>query len=78
MKIKNIGQLVSRVNEALGEFCEEFAYQRKDLAKLGRAPARNRFFKYDSTSDRDWAINEGGGTEIQFHLYFRDNVCGYR
>jgi hypothetical protein len=77
MKIKNIGQLVSRVNEALGEFCEEFAYQRKDLAKLGRAPARNRFFKYDSTSDRDWAINEGGGTEIQFHLYFRDNVCGY-
>ena len=77
MKIKNLSQLVSKVNDALGDFCREFAERRKVLAKLGRSPARDRLFEYDSNSDRDWAINQGGGTEIQFHLFLRPDSWGY-
>ena len=77
MRIKSTKQLVAKVNEALGDFCWEFAERRKMLAKLGRAPARDRLFEYDPTSGRDWAINQGGGTEIQFHLFFGQASCGY-
>ena len=77
MKIKDLSQLVSKVNDALGDFCWEFAERRKVLAKLGRAPARDRLFEYDPDSGRDWAINQGGGTEIQFHLFFRPDSWGY-
>ena len=77
MKISNTKELVDLVNSSLGDFCQTFAYRRKELARLGRAPARDRLFEYDENSDRDWAINQGGGTEIQFHLFVRDNMCGY-
>ena len=77
MKIENTEQLVREVNEALGDFCRQFAEQRKQLARLGRSPAKDRLFEYDSTTGRDWAINAGGGTEVQYHIFFRDNCCGY-
>ncbi len=77
MKIRDLNQLVSKVNDALGDFCREFAERRKALAKLGRAPARDRLFEYDPDSGRDWAINQGGGTEVQFHLFFRPDSWGY-
>jgi MoxR-like ATPase len=69
MKFKNIGDLVSQVNTSLGEFCNEFGLKRKELAGLGKVPKRGILFKYEDEK-RDWAINEGGGTEVQYHLAF--------
>jgi len=74
--IDTLKSLVNKVNTDLGTFCSEFSYKRKELAKLGKAPNRNFLFKYTDDS-RNWAINEGGGTEIQFHLNLRDNEVGY-
>ncbi len=69
MEFKNIGDLVNQVNIALGDFCNEFGRMRKEIAGLGKVPTRGVLFKYIDTS-RDWAINEGGGTEIQYHIGF--------
>lgn len=76
MKFTSFETLIDRINEDLGDFKSKFAYKRKELADLGKAPNRNVLFKY-TDSDRDWAINEGGGTEIQYHLFYRDNTIGY-
>lgn len=72
MKFKNIGDLVNRVNTSLGEFCNEFGLKRKELAGLGKVPRRGILFKYEDEK-RDWAINEGGGTEVQYHLAFNED-----
>lgn len=77
MKITSFKDLVDRVNRDLDDFCSEFAYKRKDLAQLGKCPNRNILFKYDENSGRNWAINEGGGTEIQYHLFWEDSELGY-
>ena len=74
--ITSLNDLVDKINSDLGNFCKEFAYARKELAGLAKAPNRNIFYKYEDLS-RDWAINEGGGTEIQYHIYLRDGELGY-
>ena len=76
MKIKSFKELINQINKDLGNFCNDFAQTRKVLAGLGRSPKRDILFKYDD-EERDWAINEGGGTEIQYHIYMRDNEIGY-
>ncbi|MBQ7490555.1 MAG: AAA family ATPase [Bacteroidales bacterium] len=76
MKFITFEKLIDKINEDLADFKSEFAYKRKELADLKKAPNRNVFFKY-TNSDRDWAINEGGGTEIQYHLFYRNNTIGY-
>ncbi len=70
MEFKNIGDLVNQVNTALGEFCNEFGRKRKELAGLGKVPKRGILFTYDTAKENDWAINEGGGTELQYHIAF--------
>jgi MoxR-like ATPase len=70
MKFKNIGEFVSKVNAALGVFCNEFGRVRKDLAGLGKTPKRGIVFAYDPSKGNDWSINEGGGTEVQYHIGF--------
>jgi len=70
MKFKNIGDLVNQVNTSLGEFCNEFGLKRKELAGLGKVPKRGILFTYDTAKENDWAINEGGGTELQYHIAF--------
>lgn len=70
MEFKNIGDLVSQVNTALGEFCNEFGRKRKELAGLGKVPKRGILFTYDTSKENDWSINEGGGTELQYHIAF--------
>ena len=77
MKITSLNDLVDRINNDLGDFCEEFAYKRKELAGKNRSPVRTVLFKYDSEKGRDYAINEGGQTEIQYHIYMRDGEVGY-
>lgn len=77
MKIVSFKDLIDSINRDLAEFCSKFAHKRKELAQLGKCPNRNILFKYDENSDRNWAINEGGGTEIQYHLYLEDTELGY-
>ncbi|WP_229031843.1 McrB family protein [Phocaeicola massiliensis] len=74
--ISSFKNLINKINNDLGDFCEEFAYTRKKLANLGKAPNRYILFKYE-IEDRDWAINEGGGVEIQYHIYLRNGELGY-
>lgn len=76
MNIDSLSNLVNNINNSLGDFKRKFAYKRKECAKLGKAPNRSMFFKYEN-EDRDWAINEGGGTEIQYHIYMREDDIGY-
>lgn len=74
--VTSLKDIIDKTNSDLGSFCEKFAYERKELAGLAKAPNRKIFFKYKNLS-RDWAINEGGGTEIQYHIYLRDGELGY-
>ncbi len=74
--VTSFQDIIDKTNSDLGSFCEKFAYERKELAGLAKAPNRKIFFKYKNLS-RDWAINEGGGTEIQYHIYLRDGELGY-
>lgn len=76
MKFKNLAELVAAVNNGVGRFAYEFQYHRKDLLGLGRAASSNELFSY-SQDDRDWAINKGGGAEVQYHIYWRDGFVGY-
>lgn len=77
MNIVNFEQFVRQINEDLNKdgFCEKFATARKSLAELGKSPSRTTLFSY--TKDRDWAINEGGGIELQYHVSIRDNALKY-
>lgn len=79
MEFENIGDLVNQINTALGEFCNEFGRKRKELAGLGKVPKRGILFTYDQSKGNDWAINEGGGTEVQYHIAFNvdDLEIGY-
>lgn len=77
MKITSLQELVVDVNKKLGpEFCDKFRYKRKELGQYNRATSSGILFKL-TDPDRDWAINEGGGTEIQYHIFYRENEIGY-
>lgn len=76
MQIKSFEELVNKVNIDLGYFCTTFAQERKKLANLKKCPNKDHLFIYKN-DERDWAINEGGGTEIQYHIYMRDAEIGY-
>ena len=76
MKINTLKDFVGKLNSDLGDFCSTFAYTRKTLANLSKSPSRNFLFKY-TDGNRNWAINEGGGTEIQMHVFLRDDQIGY-
>ena len=63
----------------LGSFCNEFGRKRKELAKLGKSPKRGILFTFNKKNvGRDWAINEGGGTEIQYHIALDTNTLELR
>ncbi|ELI6455964.1 AAA family ATPase [Flavobacterium psychrophilum] len=70
MEFKNVEDLIKIVNNSLGSFCNAFGDKRKVLANMGKRPKRGVLFAYDPSKNRDWAINEGGGTEIQYHIAF--------
>lgn len=77
MKFKNLEELVDIINNELGHFCSDFQYKRKELLNMRSTSNRNKLFIYSSDKNRDWVINSGGGTELQYHLYFRGNKVGY-
>ena len=79
MDINNISfeKLVEKINNDLGHnFCDKFRYKRKELSNSGRASSADILFKFVD-EDRDWVINEGGGKEVQYHFYVRQNGVGY-
>jgi 5-methylcytosine-specific restriction endonuclease McrBC GTP-binding regulatory subunit McrB len=76
MQFKDIQDLTNNVNASLATFCNEFQYKRKELFGLGRAASTDKLFEFKD-AEREWVINPGGGTEIQYHLFFRDNTVGY-
>jgi hypothetical protein len=74
--IDSISHLVSLINRDIGNFKKDFLLARKDLVGNKKITNSKLLFKYDS-EDREWAINEGAGTEVQFHIYLSDNKIGY-
>lgn len=69
MKITTFEDLIDKINSDLGSFCSKFAENRKTLKGSERTSNRNIFFK---KSHPEWAINEGGGTEIQYKIDFHN------
>lgn len=76
IKIDSIGHLVNLINQDVGGLKKDFLIARKELAGNQRITNSKLLFKYDS-EDREWAINEGAGTEVQYHIYLSDNKIGY-
>ena len=73
---RNLRELIKTVNSDLGNFCYEFQQKKKELFNKKRMNSPSKLFVI-SDNDRDWSINEGGGTELQYHLFFRNNTVGY-
>ena len=76
IKIDSISHLVSLINRDVGNFKKDFLLARKELVGNQKITNSKLLFKYDS-EDREWAINEGAGTEVQYHIYLADNKIGY-
>jgi len=76
IEFKSFRELINKINKELGKFTDTFRYKRKELANMGRASSRGVLFKYED-DERDWAINEGGGTEVQYHLFYRGDKVGF-
>lgn len=76
MQIKSLEQIVNQINKDLGQFCDTFRYKRKELSGASRASSGGILFKF-ANDGRDYAINEGGGTEVQYHVFLRDGGFGY-
>ena len=76
LNIDSLGTLVSFINEDLSEFIIGFRKTRKILSNKERATTSGILFKYKS-DDLDWAINEGGHNEIQYHIFLRGDEVGY-
>ena len=76
LNIDSLGALVNFINEDLSEFIIGFRKARKFLSNNERATTSGILFKHKG-DDADWAINEGGHNEIQYHIYLRDDEVGY-
>ena len=79
MNVNNFSlkDIVEKINNDLGrDFCDKFRYTRKKMSNSGRASSADILFKFVD-DNRDWVINEGGGVEIQYHLFYRKDTIGY-
>ena len=76
LNIDSLGALVNFINEDLSEFIIGFRKTRKVLSNKERATTSGILFKHKG-DDADWAINEGGHNEIQYHIFLRDDEVGY-
>ncbi len=73
IEFKNFSDLINLINSKLGnDFINKFRYKRKELANLGKAPMGGILFK-NNEDGKNWAINEGGGTEVQYHISYDAN-----
>ena len=77
MQFQNFKNLIDKINESLGsQFITDFQYKRKEFSGRQRAAGINSLFKF-SKKHSSWAINEGGGTEIQYHIRLGDEKLEY-
>lgn len=76
LNIDSLSNLVSFINEDLSEFIIGFRKTRKFLSNKERATTSGILFKHKG-DDVDWAINEGGHNEIQYHIFLRNDEVGY-
>lgn len=76
MEIRNITELTQLVNTELNSFCDQFQEYRKEVFKMKRVGIRGLLFRHTGKG-RNWSINPGGGTELQFHLYLNEDSIGY-
>lgn len=76
LNIDSLSNLVSFINEDLSEFIIGFRKTRKFLSNRERATTSGILFKHKG-DDVDWAINEGGHNEIQYHIFLRNDEVGY-
>ncbi|MEN6669538.1 AAA family ATPase [Psychrobacter sp. B38] len=76
LNVDSLGTLVNSINEDLSEFIIGFRKTRKVLSNKERATTSGILFK-NKGDDADWAINEGGHNEIQYHIFLRDDEVGY-
>lgn len=68
---KDILEFTNKINSDLGSFCNEVLYARKTFVGAKRVGTANKLFYVEERSkDRPWAINAGGGTEIQYHIAY--------
>lgn len=76
MNFTDISNLVGKINGFLNEkgFCSKFQYKRKELANLGKAGTLTTLL---GNIKEDWAINEGGNTEVQYHINLGDDKINY-
>ncbi|WP_051935853.1 AAA family ATPase [Salegentibacter sp. Hel_I_6] len=78
ISFKNLENIVEIINKELGEFCSKFQYTRKKLLNKKSATNRDKLFIVsDKDRNRDWVINPGGGTEVQYHLFLRNGNLSY-
>lgn len=73
---ENLSDLIDIINKDLGDFCATFQRTKKSLFNKKRINSAHKLFVLNDKT-RDWSINEGGGTELQYHLFLRNNVIGY-
>lgn len=73
---KNIKELITLINTELDDFCYTFQSTRKKLMGKKRMNATNSLFILNDET-RDWSINEGGGIELQYHIFLRNNKIGF-
>lgn len=76
LNVDDLGTLIEYINKDIGKFRRDFAEARKKLTNMRNMPNSKILFKYDDLS-RDWSINVGGGTEVQYHINLRGNNIGY-
>lgn len=76
LNIDNLSTLIEHINNDLSEFIIKFRKERKVLSNKERSTTSGMLFK-DKGEKVDWAINEGGHNEIQYHINLRDKNIGY-
>ncbi|SEP08633.1 AAA domain (dynein-related subfamily) [Mucilaginibacter gossypiicola] len=69
MTFETITDLAIEIDNRIGnEFINRFQYLRKDLKAASRIS--DRHLLGNRHDDENWAINSGGGTELQYHISF--------
>ena len=74
--IPNLSTLIEYINKDLSEFIIKFRKERKFLSNKERSTTSGILFK-DKGENANWAINEGGHNEIQYHISLADNKIDY-
>lgn len=79
MEFVSFTELINEIHRKLGAaFISDFQYRRKELSGALRTAGRDKLFgNIHETDDGWWAINQGGGTEVQYHLSIEDDNLRY-